>query len=199
MFKERNVKPKSKQQTNCHRTYMPMIGKVFHYKENQRSLAGQPERFQIQPECLVDRQPSKVERFHKHFQYFALDVLLLADILTDHLLIQSGVFPQEVGNLQWIQRATQYAILLQEKDTFLRPLIEQIRPLGEQSFLLFDGDQFLVAQGRTVGGRFLADNLPEAIFVVTRLQVLVDGLHGYVAGVGVWVGRGGKGTKMDLR
>lgn len=66
-------------------------------------------------------------------------VLAVADELADHLLVQSGVFPEPLGHLVVVQRAAEQALLLQELDSLLGLLVE----------LLCAGDQQLGNGGVT--------------------------------------------------
>ena len=93
---------------------VPVVGELLHQKGNQRRLAGQTERLQVKSQRFVDADAVEIERMDESFQ--DVQVLAVADVFANHLLLQSRAFPEEDGHFGWVQRIRQEPILLQELD-----------------------------------------------------------------------------------
>lgn len=55
-----------------------------------------------------------------------LHVLAIADVLANHLLVQSGVFSEPLGYLVVVHGVTEKAFLLQELDSLIGLLVKQL-------------------------------------------------------------------------
>lgn len=61
-----------------------------------------------------------------------LCVLAITDVLSNHLLVQSGVFSEPLGHLVVVHGVSEQAVLLQELDSFLGLLVELLSACNEQ-------------------------------------------------------------------
>lgn len=59
-------------------------------------------------------------------------MLAIADVLANHLFVQSGVFSEPLGHLVVVHGVTEEAFLLQELDTFLGLLVKLLCACDQQ-------------------------------------------------------------------
>lgn len=75
---------------------MPMFGEVFQQQSDGGGLPGQPERLQVRPQCFVDSQIPKIERFDVLLEY--VQVVPVAYIFPDHFFVETRVLFEENGD-----------------------------------------------------------------------------------------------------
>eukprot|EP01137_Pigoraptor_chileana_P001268 Opistho-2@38657 len=106
------------------------VRKALYDAVNNLRLARQPERLEKQSHRLVNPQPCKVIRRYKRTKH--LNVVLVANVLSYHLLIQSRIVPQKLGDGDGVDGLRQQPVLLEKLDTLSRLDVELLGARHEQ-------------------------------------------------------------------
>ena len=113
-----------------------MFSKNLHNHGDERSFSRQSKRLQELSECLIYPQSPEIKGFYKRFEN--AKVLLIGDVLSDHVLAEVRVFPKEPAHLHRVGRFREKTVLLEVFYTLAGFHVELLRPGGQQLLLMLD-------------------------------------------------------------